>query len=43
MRMIFVAVTQSIYSYGIRSWGSANNKRIYLNLLENTINNFIKK
>jgi len=38
MRMDFIA--QSIYSYGIGSWGGAYN--IHLNSLETTINSLIK-
>ncbi|KAE9537452.1 hypothetical protein AGLY_006475 [Aphis glycines] len=40
MRMAFIAMAQSIYSYGIGSWGGAYN--IQLNSLETTINSLIK-
>lgn len=38
--MVFIAMAQSIYSYGIGSWSGAYN--IHLDSLEITINSFIK-
>lgn len=40
MRMVFIAMAQSIYSYGIGSWGGAY--IIHLNSLKTTINSLIK-
>jgi len=36
MKTIFIAMAQSLYSYGIGTWGGAYNT--HLNLLEITIN-----
>lgn len=38
--MVFIAMAQSIYSYGIRTWGGTYNT--HLNLLETTINSLVK-
>jgi len=39
MRMVFIAIAQSLYSYGIDSWSSAYNTHV--NSLETTINSII--
>lgn len=40
MKMVFCAIAQSVYSYGISVWGGTFDK--YLNLLRTTINSLLR-